>query len=112
MVTLNRIVAVAMVHGPESGLRQLATAEAEPALAGHHHLHAVRPHLLAGDHEAAHAAYRLAARRTRPAVRAPGSLRPAALAPGIMLPAHPHPLFTGSRKRSNPPGLRASVDPG
>jgi hypothetical protein len=32
--------------------------------------------------------------------------------PGIMLPAHPHPLFTGSRKRSNPPGRRASVDPG
>jgi hypothetical protein len=28
--------------GLESGLRQLATAEAEPALAGHHHLHAVR----------------------------------------------------------------------
>jgi predicted RNA polymerase sigma factor len=58
IVTLNRIVAVAMVHGPK--------AEAEPALAGHHRVDAVRAHLLelAGDHEAAHDAYRLAARRT------------------------------------------------
>jgi RNA polymerase sigma factor (sigma-70 family) len=66
IVTLNRIVAVAMVHGPEAGLRQLAAAEAEPALAGHHRVDAVRAHLLelAGDHEAASAAYRLAARRT------------------------------------------------
>jgi RNA polymerase sigma factor (sigma-70 family) len=66
IVTLNRIVAVAMVHGPEAGLRQLAAAEAEPALAGHHRVDAVRAHLLelAGDHEAANAAYRLAARRT------------------------------------------------
>jgi RNA polymerase sigma factor (sigma-70 family) len=66
IVTLNRIVAVAMVHGPEAGLGQLAAAEAEPALAGHHRVDAVRAHLLelAGDHEAAHAAYRLAARRT------------------------------------------------
>jgi predicted RNA polymerase sigma factor len=66
MVELNRIVAVAMVHGPEAGLRQLAAAEADPALADHHRLHAVRAHLLelAGDQEAARAAYRLAARRT------------------------------------------------
>jgi RNA polymerase sigma factor (sigma-70 family) len=66
MVELNRIVAVAMVHGPQAGLRQLAAAEADPALAGHHRLAAVRAHLLelAGDREAAHAAYLLAARRT------------------------------------------------
>jgi RNA polymerase sigma factor (sigma-70 family) len=66
MVTLNRIVAVAMVHGPHAGLQQLATAEADPALAGHHRVDAVRAHLLdiAGDHEAARAYYRLAARRT------------------------------------------------
>jgi RNA polymerase sigma factor (sigma-70 family) len=66
MVTLNRIVAVAMVHGPRAGLRQLAAAEASPTLAGHHRLDAVRAHLLelAGDQEAAAAAYRLAARRT------------------------------------------------
>jgi RNA polymerase sigma factor (sigma-70 family) len=66
MVELNRIVAVAMVHGPEAGLRRLAAAQADPALAGHHRLEAVRAHLLelAGDQEAARAAYRLAARRT------------------------------------------------
>jgi RNA polymerase sigma factor (sigma-70 family) len=66
MVTLNRIVAVAMVDGPLAGLEQLAAAEADPALAGHHRLHAVRAHLLdlAGDREAARSHYRLAARRT------------------------------------------------
>ena len=66
MVTLNRIVALAMVHGPLAGLRELDGAAADPALAGHHRIDAVRAHLLdlAGDHEAARAAYRLAARRT------------------------------------------------
>ena len=66
MVTLNRIVAVAMVHGPAAGLRQLDAAQADPALAGHHRVHAVRAHLLdiAGEHEAAREHYRLAARRT------------------------------------------------
>jgi RNA polymerase sigma factor (sigma-70 family) len=66
MVTLNRIVAVAMVHGPRAGLEQLTAAEAEPALAGHHRAHAVRAHLLdlAGDRQAARTQYELAARRT------------------------------------------------
>jgi RNA polymerase sigma factor (sigma-70 family) len=66
MVTLNRIVAVAMVRGPAAGLEQLAAAAADPALAGHHRVDAVRAHLLelAGDLEAAHASYRIAARRT------------------------------------------------
>jgi RNA polymerase sigma factor (sigma-70 family) len=66
MVTLNRIVAVAMVDGPQAGLQQLVAAEADPALAGHHRVEAVRAHLLemAGDQEAARAHYRLAARRT------------------------------------------------
>jgi len=66
MVTLNRIVAVAMVHGPRTALEQLATAEADPALAGHYRVDAVRAHLLdlAGDLEAARTCYRLAARRT------------------------------------------------
>jgi RNA polymerase sigma factor (sigma-70 family) len=69
MVTLNRIVAVAMVHGPQVGLRQLAEAEgeaAEPALAGHHRVDAVRAHLLelAGDREGARTSYHVAARRT------------------------------------------------
>jgi RNA polymerase sigma factor (sigma-70 family) len=66
MVTLNRIVAVAMVHGPRAALERLAEAEDDPALAGHHRVHAVRAHLLdmAGDHAAARAQYELAARRT------------------------------------------------
>jgi RNA polymerase sigma factor (sigma-70 family) len=66
MVTLGRIVAVAMVHGPAAGLRQLAEAEREPALGGHHRVHAVRAHLLemTGDRQAARAQYELAARRT------------------------------------------------
>jgi RNA polymerase sigma factor (sigma-70 family) len=66
MITLNRIVAVAMVHGPQAGLDQLAAAESDPALAGHHRVHAVRAHLLdlAGDPAAARAQYALAARGT------------------------------------------------
>ncbi|MPZ61203.1 MAG: sigma-70 family RNA polymerase sigma factor [Propionibacteriales bacterium] len=66
MVTLNRIVAVAMTHGPERGLRELAAAETDDALSGHHRVHAVRAHLLemTGDREAARDAYVLAARRT------------------------------------------------
>jgi RNA polymerase sigma factor (sigma-70 family) len=66
MVTLNRIVAVAMVNGPHAGLQELSTAESDPALAGHHRVDAVRAHLLdiAGDREAARAYYRLAAQRT------------------------------------------------
>jgi RNA polymerase sigma factor (sigma-70 family) len=66
MVTLNRIVALAMVRGPHAGLEQLAVVEADPALAGHHRVEAVRGHLLeiAGDGPAAGRHYRLAARRT------------------------------------------------
>jgi predicted RNA polymerase sigma factor len=64
MVTLNRIVAVAMVHGPEAGLAELA--EASAVLDGHHRVDAVRAHLLerAGDVDGAAEAYRRAARRT------------------------------------------------
>jgi predicted RNA polymerase sigma factor len=66
MVSLNRIVAVAMVHGPRAGLERLESASADPALAEHHRVDAVRAHLLelAGDKEAAREAYHLAARRT------------------------------------------------
>ena len=66
MVTLNRIVALAMVHGAREGLEALAAAEAQPALAGHHRVLAVRAHLLerAGDLGAARESYREAARRT------------------------------------------------
>jgi predicted RNA polymerase sigma factor len=66
MVTLNRLVAVAMVHGPAAALAGLAEASADPALAGHHRVAAVRAHLLelAGDTAAARAAYLDAARLT------------------------------------------------
>ena len=49
MVTLNRAVAVAMVHGPAAGLALLDTLDA--SLGTHHRLAAVRGHLLerAGD---------------------------------------------------------------
>jgi RNA polymerase sigma factor (sigma-70 family) len=65
MVTLNRVVAVAMVHGPGAGLDALGGAE--PALEGHHRVAAVRAHLLemAGDGAGARAAYEEAARRTQ-----------------------------------------------
>jgi RNA polymerase sigma factor (sigma-70 family) len=66
MVTLNRAVAVAMVRGPQAGLGLLATLAADDRMVGHHRLDAVRAHLLemAGDHDAARASYRNAARRT------------------------------------------------
>ena len=66
MVTLNRIVALAMVRGPEAGLAELERAEADPALAGHHRVDAVRAHLLeqVGNADAAAEAYQRAARRT------------------------------------------------
>jgi RNA polymerase sigma factor (sigma-70 family) len=64
IVTLNRIVALAMVDGPGAGLAELATAD--PVLAGHHRIDAVRAHLLdlAGDRAAARTCYLRAARRT------------------------------------------------
>jgi len=66
MVTLNRAVATAMVHGPRAGLELLATLDDDDRLAEHHRLDAVRAHLLEedGDVEGARAAYRAAARRT------------------------------------------------
>ena len=66
MVTLNRAVAVAMVHGPRAALDLLGTLDADDRLAGHHRLDAVRAHLLemAGDHAAARSSYQQAARRT------------------------------------------------
>jgi RNA polymerase sigma factor (sigma-70 family) len=66
MVTLNRTVAVAMVHGPAAGLDLLDKLAADSRLAGHHRLLATRAHLLelAGQPTAAVAAYRAAARRT------------------------------------------------
>ncbi|MFX0573659.1 RNA polymerase sigma factor [Nocardia nepalensis] len=64
MVTLNRAVATAMVHGPAAGLELADTLEDQ--LAGSHRLDAVRGHLheMAGDLDAAIACYNTAANRT------------------------------------------------
>jgi RNA polymerase sigma factor (sigma-70 family) len=66
MVSLNQAIALAMVQGPEVGLRRLDALAADARLAGNHRLDAVRAHLLerAGDRKAAIAHYRLAAART------------------------------------------------
>jgi RNA polymerase sigma factor (sigma-70 family) len=63
--TLNRAVAVGMVHGPEAGLRVLAELATDKRMARHHRLLATRAHLreLAGDESAAAADYLEAARR-------------------------------------------------
>jgi len=66
VVTLNRAVAVAMVHGPRAGLALLGTLETDARMANNHRLEAVRGHLLemAGDVDAAKQSYRKAARMT------------------------------------------------
>lgn len=66
MVALNRAIAAAMVHGPQAGLDLLLALDADPRMADHHRLDAVRGHLheMAGDHEAAIEHYRAAAMRT------------------------------------------------
>ena len=64
MVTLNRVVAHAMVHGATAGLTELRKAEKDPVLTDHHRVTAVRAHLLelAGNHgEAAQHYHRAAA---------------------------------------------------
>jgi len=65
VVTLNRAVAVAMVHGPLAGLAELGTLDGDERIARGHRLDAVRAHLLelSGDRAGAVAAYRRAARR-------------------------------------------------
>jgi len=64
VVSLNRAIAAAMVHGPAEGLRLLATLDER--LPGHYRLDAVRAHFyeMAGDVEAAVTHYRAAAGRT------------------------------------------------
>ena len=66
MVALNQAVAVAMVDGPQAGLAELEALVADPRLAGHHRLDAVRAHLLerSGDRAGAIACFRRAADRT------------------------------------------------
>jgi RNA polymerase sigma factor (sigma-70 family) len=66
VVTLNRAVAMAMVHGPRAGLELLESLVMEPRLAAGHRLDAVRAHLLEmnGQYAEAHELYRRAARTT------------------------------------------------
>ncbi|MCU1368693.1 MAG: putative polymerase, sigma-24 subunit, subfamily [Ilumatobacteraceae bacterium] len=66
MAELNRVVAVAEVHGPLAGLELLDGLALDSRIAGHHRLDVVRAHLLerVGDLDGAVAAYRRAARRT------------------------------------------------
>jgi predicted RNA polymerase sigma factor len=66
VVTLNRAVAAAMVHGPRVGLALLRPLDDDERLVREHRLAAVRGHLLemAGEHDGAIACYRAAARRT------------------------------------------------
>jgi RNA polymerase sigma factor (sigma-70 family) len=66
VVALNHAVAVAMVRGPREGLDRIAKLATDERLVADHRLHAVRGHLLelAGDTEAARAAYLAAVERT------------------------------------------------
>ena len=66
MLTLNQAVAVAMVHGPRAGLQLLESLDADPRVAAHYRLAAVRGHLYekAGDPGAAVECYQAAAALT------------------------------------------------
>jgi RNA polymerase sigma factor (sigma-70 family) len=66
MVTLNRAVAVAMVHGPGRGLDLLTVLDADARIAGHYRIDAVRGHFLemTGDRSGASSCYRAAAAKT------------------------------------------------
>jgi RNA polymerase sigma factor (sigma-70 family) len=66
IVTLNRAVAVAMVHGPRAGLAVVGTLDDDDRMAHNHRLEAVRGHLLelAGELIAARNSYQRAARMT------------------------------------------------
>ena len=66
VVTLNRTVAVAMVHGPRAGLALLGTLDSDERMTHTHRVEAVRGHLLemAGEPAAARESYLKAARRT------------------------------------------------
>jgi RNA polymerase sigma factor (sigma-70 family) len=66
MVALNHAIAAAMTHGPAVGLELLTALDADPRMAGHYRLDAVRGHLFerAGDRTRALDHYRAAAERT------------------------------------------------
>ncbi len=64
--SLGQAVALAMLHGPEAGLAQLALLDDDERLISNHRLHAVRAHLveLLGDNEIARSGYLTAAQLT------------------------------------------------
>jgi predicted RNA polymerase sigma factor len=66
MVTLNRAVAVAMVHGPAAALELVEPLASDERMTRNHRLDAVRAHFheMAGDRARAIELYRAAARRT------------------------------------------------
>ena len=66
MVTLNRAIATAMVHGPRAGLEVIALLDADPRMQGHFRLDAVRGHLheMLGDGVQAAHHYLRAAEKT------------------------------------------------
>ncbi len=66
MVTLNRVVALAMAVGTREALSELARCATDPALVGNHRIPAIRAHLLEreGEEPAARADYLEAARLT------------------------------------------------
>ncbi|MFI6762005.1 RNA polymerase sigma factor [Micromonospora sp. NPDC050417] len=66
VVSLNRAVATAMVHGPAAGLDALAALDSDPRMSGNHRLFAARAHLyeMLGDRPGAVENYRAAAGRT------------------------------------------------
>jgi RNA polymerase sigma factor (sigma-70 family) len=63
MVSLNRAIAAAMVHGPETGLKLIDALDEDARIAGHYRLDAVRGHLYekSGDIPRAVAHFRAAA---------------------------------------------------
>lgn len=67
MVTLGRVVALGMVHGPGAALAELDRVASDPALLRNHRVDAVRAHLLdrLGRHDEARECYHRAARGTR-----------------------------------------------
>jgi RNA polymerase sigma factor (sigma-70 family) len=114
MVTLNHAVAVATVQGPRAGLDLFGRLDDDPRLAGHPHVEAVRGHLLemAGDHGAARASYRTAARRTTSLPeRRYWRLEPLASSTRSRRagPARQPPRFVRSSRRSRSGSARMSI---
>lgn len=104
LVSLNRAVAAAMVHGPAAGLDIVKALDADGRLADHHRLYAVRAHLLEmlGDRQAAIENYRAAANRTTSLPeRHHLAIRAAELAASLAPPS-----AGGARKAENTEGVR------